>query len=68
MFHARNYDEVSAGNEYVLLDVTPEQAVGGTSAMLGLAMNPLISTDYSQLAKELPMIDKLSGGSGNLAV
>ncbi|UVL45757.1 DUF2780 domain-containing protein [Pseudomonas moraviensis] len=49
------------------LDVTPEQAVGGTSAMLGLAKNQLSSTDYSQLAKEVPGIDKLSGGSGNLA-
>ena len=49
------------------LDVTPQQAVGGTSAMLGLAKNQLSSTDYSQLAKEVPGIDKLSGGSGNLA-
>lgn len=49
------------------LDVTPEQAVGGTSAMLGLAKNQLSNTDYSQLAKEVPGIDKLSGGGGNLA-
>ena len=49
------------------LDVTPQQAVGGTSAMLDLAKNQLSSTDYSQLAKEVPGIDKLSGGSGNLA-
>ena len=49
------------------LGVTPQQAVGGTSAMLGLAKNQLSSTDYSQLAKEVPGIDKLSGGSGNLA-
>ena len=49
------------------LNVTPQQAVGGTSAMLGLAKNQLSSTDYSQLAKEVPGIDKLSGGSGNLA-
>lgn len=49
------------------LDVTPQQAVGGTSAMLGLAKNQLSSTDYSQLAKEVPGIDKLSGGAGNLA-
>ncbi len=35
--------------------------------MLGLAKNQLSSTDYSQLAKEVPGIDKLSGGSGNLA-
>jgi hypothetical protein len=49
------------------LGVTPQQAVGGTSAMLGLAKNQLSSTDYSQLAKEVPGIDKLSGGAGNLA-
>nr|MBP8288041.1 DUF2780 domain-containing protein [Rhodoferax sp.] len=30
------------------LNVTPEQAVGGTGAMLGLAKNQLSSTDYSQ--------------------
>ena len=44
------------------LDVTPQQAVGGTSAMLGLAKNQLSSTDYSQLAKSVPGLDKLSGG------
>ncbi|QCY15112.1 DUF2780 domain-containing protein [Pseudomonas sp. MPC6] len=44
------------------LNVTPQQAVGGTSAMLGLAKNQLSSTDYSQLAKSVPGIDKLSGG------
>ncbi|MHC8405396.1 MULTISPECIES: DUF2780 domain-containing protein [unclassified Pseudomonas] len=49
------------------LKVSPEQAVGGTSAMLGLAKNQLSSTDYSELAKSVPGIDKLSGGSGNLA-
>jgi hypothetical protein len=44
------------------LNVTPQQAVGGTGAMLGLAKNQLSSTDYSQLAKSVPGIDKLSGG------
>ncbi|MFY0728193.1 DUF2780 domain-containing protein [Pseudomonas sp. NFX15] len=44
------------------LNVTPQQAVGGTSAMLGLAKNQLSTTDYSQLAKSVPGIDKLSGG------
>lgn len=44
------------------LNVTPQQAVGGTGAMLGLAKNKLSSTDYSQLAKSVPGIDKLSGG------
>jgi hypothetical protein len=44
------------------LNVTPQQAVGGTGAMLGLAKNQLSSTDYSQLAKDVPGLDKLSGG------
>lgn len=45
------------------LDVTPEQAIGGTGAMLGLAKNQLSSTDYSQLSKSVPGLDKLSGGN-----
>ncbi|MFJ3367673.1 DUF2780 domain-containing protein [Pseudomonas sp. NPDC086251] len=44
------------------LNVTPQQAVGGTGAMLGLAKNQLSSTDYSELAKSVPGIDTLSGG------
>lgn len=44
------------------LNVTPQQAVGGTGAMLGLAKNQLSSTDYSELAKNVPGIDALSGG------
>ena len=34
--------------------------------MLGLAKNQLSASDYSELAKSVPGIDKLSGGSGNL--
>ena len=44
------------------LNITPEQAVGGAGAMLGLAKNQLSSTDYSELAKSVPGIDSLSGG------
>ncbi|MDF9903782.1 UNVERIFIED_ORG: hypothetical protein OKW15_001738 [Pseudomonas reinekei] len=44
------------------LDITPEQAIGGAGAMLGLAKNELSSTDYAQLAKSVPGIDMLSGG------
>ncbi|PPK36857.1 hypothetical protein CD175_18585 [Pseudomonas laurylsulfatiphila] len=44
------------------LDITPEQAIGGAGAMLGLAKNQLSSTDYAQLAKSVPGIDMLSGG------
>ena len=45
------------------LNVTPEQAVGGTGAMLGLAKNQLSSTDYSQLGKSVPGLDKLAGNN-----
>lgn len=45
------------------LNVTPEQAVGGTGAMLGLAKNQLSGTDYSQLGKSVPGLDKLSGNN-----
>ncbi len=44
------------------LNVTPEQAIGGAGAMLGLAKNQLSSTDYSELSKSVPGIDLLSGG------
>ena len=44
------------------LNVTPEQAIGGAGAMLGLAKNQLSSTDYSELAKSVPGIDLLSSG------
>ncbi|KAF1028506.1 MAG: hypothetical protein GAK37_02205 [Pseudomonas sp.] len=45
------------------LNVTPEQAVGGTGAMLGLAKNQLGGGDYSQLTKSVPGLDKLSGSN-----
>ncbi|KWS60613.1 hypothetical protein AL056_20985 [Pseudomonas amygdali pv. morsprunorum] len=45
------------------LNVTPEQAVGGTGALLGLAKNKLTSTDYSQLAKSVPGLEQMSGTS-----
>ena len=45
------------------LNVTPEQAVGGTGAMLGLAKNQLSGTDYSQVGKSVPGLDQLSGSN-----
>ncbi len=45
------------------LNVTPEQAVGGTGALLGLAKNKLAGNDYSQLAKSVPGLEQLSGTS-----
>jgi len=43
------------------LEITPEQAIGGTGALLGLARNQLSSTDYEQLSKAVPGLDLLSG-------
>ncbi|SQF94257.1 Protein of uncharacterised function VcgC/VcgE (DUF2780) [Paucimonas lemoignei] len=43
------------------LNVTPEQAVGGTGALLGLAKNKLAGNDYSQLSKSVPGLDQLAG-------
>jgi hypothetical protein len=45
------------------LDITPEQAIGGAGAMLGLAKNQLSSGDFSQLSKSVPGLDLLSGNS-----
>ncbi|WP_256582214.1 DUF2780 domain-containing protein [Pseudomonas sp. MYb185] len=43
------------------LNVSSEQAVGGTSALLSLAKNQLPSTDYSQLLSSVPALSNLAG-------
>ncbi len=43
------------------LKISPEQAIGGAGAMLGLAKNKLPSGEYSQLTQQVPGLDKLSG-------
>lgn len=43
------------------LNVTPEQAIGGTGALLGLAKHQLSGSDYTQLSKAVPGLDLLSG-------
>lgn len=43
------------------LNVTPQQAVGGTGALLGLAKNKLAGNDYSSLTQSVPGLDQLSG-------
>ena len=43
------------------LKITPEQAIGGAGAMLGLARNNLSGDDYGQLTKAVPGLDLLSG-------
>ena len=53
------------------LNVTPQQAVGGTGALLGLAKNKLPSSNYSALSNSVPGLDQLTGagalgGLGNI--
>ena len=43
------------------LGVKPEQAAGGVGAMLSLAKNQLTSSDYTELAKQVPGVNKLAG-------
>ena len=45
------------------LKITPEQAVGGTGAMLGLAKNQLSTSQYAELSKSVPGLDLLSGNN-----
>lgn len=51
------------------LKITPEQAIGGTGALMGLARNQLSGSDYEQLTKAVPGLDMLSGDNalGGLA-
>ena len=43
--------------------VTSEQAIGGTSAMLGLAKNNLSTTQYTELTKSVPGLSALTGNN-----
>lgn len=45
------------------LNITPQQAVGGTGALLGLAKNKLTGNDYSSLNQSVPGLDQLSGST-----
>ena len=45
------------------LKITPEQAIGGAGAMLGLARNNLSGDEYGQLTKAVPGLDLLSGAN-----
>ena len=45
------------------LNVSTEQAVGGTSALLDLARNQLPSTDYAQLLNSVPALHNLTDNS-----
>jgi hypothetical protein len=46
------------------LKLTPQQAVGGAGAMLGLAKNQLPSAEYSQLNQSIPGLQQLEGNNG----
>jgi hypothetical protein len=46
------------------LNLTPQQAVGGTGAMLDLAKNQLPGNQYSQLTSSVPGLDQMVGSNG----
>lgn len=45
------------------LNITPEQAIGGAGAMLGLARNNLSTADYGQVTQAVPGLDLLAGAN-----
>ncbi|PBJ23041.1 hypothetical protein BSG18_22600 [Pseudomonas ogarae] len=45
------------------LKITPEQAIGGTGAMLGLAKNRLSEPQFSELSKSVPGLEQIAGNS-----
>lgn len=45
------------------LGVSEQQAIGGTGALLGLALNTLKDTDSAQLQKAMPDMQQLAGNS-----
>ena len=45
------------------LKITPEQAIGGAGAMLGLAKNQLSEPQFSELSKSVPGLDQIAGNS-----
>lgn len=45
------------------LDITPEQAIGGAGAMLGLAKNRLSEPQFSELSKSVPGLDQIAGSN-----
>ena len=46
------------------LKLSPQQALGGTGALLGLAQNQLPSAEYNQLNQSVPGLDQLVGNKG----
>jgi hypothetical protein len=61
---ASNASTLGLVNALGALNVTPQQAVGGTGALLSLAQNSLGSDQYSQLSGAVPGLDQLTGSNG----
>jgi len=51
-------------NSLSSLNLSPQQAVGGTGAMLDLAKNQLPGAQYSQLTESVPGLDQMVGSNG----
>lgn len=49
------------------LQVTPQQAMGGVGALLGLAQSQLAADQYAQLAGSVPGLELLAGNAGSVA-
>jgi len=49
------------------LQVTPQQAMGGVGALLGLAQSQLAANQYAQLAGSVPGLELLAGNPGSAA-
>ncbi|MNF43969.1 IgA FC receptor precursor [compost metagenome] len=49
------------------LQVTPQQAMGGVGALLGLAQSQLAADQYAQLAGSVPGLELLAGNAGSAA-
>ncbi|WP_053151483.1 DUF2780 domain-containing protein [Pseudomonas sp. P97.38] len=45
------------------LKITPEQAIGGAGAMLGLARNRLSEPQFSELSRSVPGLDQIAGNN-----
>lgn len=61
---AGNASALGLVNALGALNVTPQQAVGGTGALLSLAQNSLGRDQYSQLSGAVPGLDQLTGSNG----
>ena len=61
---AGNASALGLVNALGALNVTPQQALGGTGALLSLAQNSLGNAQYSQLTGAVPGLDQFTGSNG----